>query len=89
MEHKQHKNKKTFNWLLSISFLFVIGTALMRGVSFSDAEYRGFPIDWLVLHSHHAFEFLWLGFILDVAIFYFILKLLLRMYKSVMKKLAA
>lgn len=71
MEHKPHKNKKTFNWLLSISILIVMGTALLRGVSLSGADYRGFPIDWLVLHGHHAFEFLWLGFILDVVIFYF------------------
>ncbi len=39
MEHKQ--NKKTSNWLLSISVLIVIGTALLRGVSYSDADYRG------------------------------------------------
>lgn len=86
MEHKQ--NKKTFNWLLSISVLIVIGTALLRGVSYSDADYRGFPIDWLVLHGHHAFEFLLWGFILDVVIFYFLLKMLLRLYKRVMKKSA-
>ena len=36
MEHKQ--NKKTSNWLLSISVLIVIGTALLRGVSYSDAS---------------------------------------------------
>ncbi|MCY7494826.1 hypothetical protein [Bacillus safensis] len=79
MEHKQ--NKKTSNWLLSISVLIVIGTALLRGVSYSDADYRGFPIDWLVLHG------VW-GFILDVVIFYFLLKMLLRLYKRVMKKSA-
>jgi len=89
MEHKPHKIKKTPNWLLSISILIVIGTALLRGVSLSDADYRGFPIDWLVLHGHHAFEFLVWSFILDVAIFYFLLKMLLRMYKRVMKKSAA
>nr|WGD98480.1 hypothetical protein P5627_05170 [Bacillus safensis] len=89
MEHKQHKNKKTSNWLLSISILIVIGTALLRGVSYSDANYRGFPIDWLVLHGHHTFEFLLWGFILDVVIFYFLLKMLLRLYKRVMKKSAA
>ncbi len=61
----------------------------MRGVCFSDADYRGFPIDWLVLHGHHTFEFLWLGFILDVVIFYFLLKMLLRLYKRVMEKSAA
>lgn len=38
MEHKQHKIKKTPNWLLSISILIVIGTALLRGVSYSDAD---------------------------------------------------
>ncbi|MCU0156354.1 hypothetical protein [Bacillus safensis] len=86
MEHKQ--NKKTSNWLLSISVLIVIGTALLRGVSYSEADYRGFPIDWLVLHGHHAFEFLVWGFILDVVIFYFLLKMLLRLYKRVMKKSA-
>ncbi|WEZ16993.1 hypothetical protein [Bacillus safensis] len=87
MEHKQ--NKKTSNWLLSISVLIVIGTALLRGVSYADADYRGFPIDWLVLHGHHAFEFLLWGFILDVVIFYFLLKMLLRLYKRVIKKSAA
>ncbi|WP_342492664.1 MULTISPECIES: hypothetical protein [Bacillus] len=87
MEHKQ--NKKTSNWLLSISVLIVIGTALLRGVSYSEADYRGFPIDWLVLHGHHAFEFLLWGFILDVVIFYFLLKMLLRLYKRVIKKSAA
>ncbi|KEP31208.1 hypothetical protein ER50_03380 [Bacillus safensis] len=86
MEHKQ--NKKTSNWLLSISVLIVIGTALLRGVSYSEADYRGFPIDWLVLHGHHTFEFLLWGFILDVVIFYFLLKMLLRLYKRVMKKSA-
>ncbi|MEC1046098.1 hypothetical protein [Bacillus safensis] len=86
MEHKQ--NKKISNWLLSISVLIVIGTALLRGVSYSDADYRGFPIDWLVLHGHHTFEFLVWGFILDVVIFYFLLKMLLRLYKRVMKKSA-
>ncbi|MGV2912850.1 hypothetical protein QNH25_17615 [Bacillus safensis] len=87
MEHKQ--NKKTSNCLLSISVLIVIGTALLRGVSYADADYRGFPIDWLVLHGHHAFEFLLWGFILDVVIFYFLLKMLLRLYKRVIKKSAA
>lgn len=87
MEHKQHKN--TSNWLLSISILIVLGTALLRGVSRSDADYRGFPIDWLVLHGHHAFEILLWGFILDVVIFYFLLRMLLRLYKRVMKKSAA
>ncbi|KML11953.1 hypothetical protein VL07_08795 [Bacillus safensis] len=86
MEHKQHKIKKT---LLSISILSVIGSALMRGVSSSDADYRGFPIDWLVLHGDHAFKFLLWGFILDVVIFYFLLKMLLRLFKRVMKKTAA
>jgi len=60
----------------------------MRGVSFSGVDYRGFPIDWLVLHGHHAFEFLWLGFILDVVIFYFLLRMLLGLYKRVMKKIS-
>ncbi|MHB7992112.1 hypothetical protein [Bacillus sp. FSL L8-0661] len=45
MEHEQNKSKKTSNWLLSVSVLIVIGTALLRGVSYSDADYRGFPID--------------------------------------------
>lgn len=48
-----------------------------------------FPIDWLVLHGHHTFEFLLWGFILDVVIFYFLLKMLLRLYKRVMEKSAA
>lgn len=61
----------------------------MRGVSFSDADYRGFPIDRLVRHGHYAFEFLVWGFIFDVAIFYFLLKMPFRMYKRVMKKSAA
>lgn len=86
MEHKQ--KQKISNWLLSISILLVIGTALMRGVSYSDADYRGFPIDWLVLHGHHTFEFLLWGFILDVVIYYFLLKILLRLYKRVKKKSA-
>ncbi|MGE6630405.1 hypothetical protein [Bacillus sp. NPDC077027] len=89
MDHKKHKNKKVSNWLLSISILLVIGTSFMSGIYPPDANYRGLPIDWLVLHSHHGFEFLWLGFLLDVFIFYFILKVFIRMYKRVIKKLGA
>ncbi|WP_349925158.1 hypothetical protein ABNP43_17490 [Bacillus altitudinis] len=90
MEHKQHINKKTVNWLLSISVLLVIGTAFMRGVYVPHAgsDYRGFPIDWLVLHSNYGVEFLFFGFILDVIIFYFLLKVLLRVYKRIMTKSA-
>ncbi|MDG3045053.1 hypothetical protein OE903_18630 [Bacillus sp. B6(2022)] len=62
----------------------------MRGVYVPHAgsDYRGFPIDWLVLHSNYGVEFLFLGFILDVIIFYFLLKVLLRVYKRIMTKSA-
>jgi len=83
MNHK--KNKRINRVVLLISVLMVVGIPYVFDLktSTSNAEFRGFPVDWLALYPDNGFSFKGMGFLVNVIFFYVALTF---MVKRVSKK---
>ncbi|WP_155590927.1 hypothetical protein [Lysinibacillus cavernae] len=86
------ENKKINKWLLLISIILVICLPFILGSRenlnvHGDREYLkaiyGFPFDWLHLYPNNRFSFLWIGFILNIMFFYYMIKLFIWIYKKI------
>ncbi|QGS68701.1 hypothetical protein CV093_10155 [Oceanobacillus sp. 143] len=65
-------DKKTKRYIFIISFiLFLLASFIPSPFRIIEekASYYGVPANWLGLHESGGFEFLWIGFIVDVALF--------------------
>ena len=96
MEEFIKKGKKINLFVLIVSLIIVILIPFLLGFRESASviyEYRenpgdkyfGFPFDWLVLYPNNGYSFLGIGFIINVILFYFVIKFLVRLYTKLTK----
>lgn len=86
-------NKKISIWILIISIVLVICIPFINGSRENLNVYGGqenyltgiygFPFDWLHLYPNNGFSFLWLGFMFNIIFFYYVIKILIRIYKKI------
>ena len=81
-----YKDKISLNKLKILILFFSVSLVILIPLIFDLKEdtyggYYGFPVDWLVLYPN-GFGFLWIGFILDVVIFYFVTKTIVSIFNK-------
>lgn len=86
-EENMYGRKKTrkFNliaFLISIILVVCIPFIFDMKTITSGVEYRGFPVDWLALYPNNGFSFKGLGFLVNVIVFYWLIKLLMSKLKK-------
>lgn len=79
------KKTRKFNliaFLMSIILVVCIPFIFDMKTITSGVEYRGFPVDWLALYPNNGFSFKGLGFLVNVIVFYWLIKLLMSKLKK-------
>ena len=78
------KTKKIYLLSLSIILVLIFSFIFDFGYRIDDDKSRfyGFPAEWLGLYSDGTFSFMWLGLLLNIALFYLLFLLLLKIFKK-------
>lgn len=82
------KRKKYNIYILVFSIILVICIPFINGSRENlnidgYKNFYGFPFDWLHLYPNNGFSFLWIGFIVNIVIFYYFIKILIWLYKKI------
>ena len=79
------KRKKYNIYILVFSIILVVCIPFINGSRDVDGyeNFYGFPFDWLHLYPNNGFSFLWIGFIVNIVIFYYFIKILIWLYKKI------
>jgi len=78
-------NKKKINLsLVVISTLLVVSIPFIFDMktTVASVEFRGFPFDWIATYPSNGFSFKGLGFLADIIIWYFVLSLVVNLFKK-------
>jgi hypothetical protein len=76
-------NTEIDKWVLIASILLVVCVPfIFEGKKISNTTYLGFPFDWLTLYPNNGYSFQTIGFILNIIVFYFVIKILMKIYKK-------
>lgn len=70
--------------LLIISICIMVGITFIPSLQTMSAEghqYLGVPAFWLVIYENGSIGFKWLGFLLNVAIIYIVVILVIKLYQ--------
>lgn len=88
--------RKKYNiYILVFSIVLVISLPFINGSreNLNSGGYKnflvgiyGFPFDWLHLYPNNGFSFLWIGFIVNIIIFYYIIRILIWFYNKIFGK---
>lgn len=82
------KYKKTNFWIIILSIVLVFTLPFIIGsrenfLSENVKAIYGFPFDWLHLYTNKGFSFLGIGFLVNIIFFYFVIKILIWIYKKI------
>ena len=70
--------------VLAVSMLLVICLPFVFDLktTTSNGEVRGVPFDWLAVYPNNGFSFKGLGFLADILIWYFVLRLVMNLFNK-------
>ncbi len=82
-----NKIKKMLIVIMSLVLLLVVSLTNNYFVTTNEDGDRffGFPANWLAIYPYDGLGFLWIGFIVYIVFFYFIILLLINFTKKVTK----
>jgi len=79
------KSKNTNIILLVFSAIVAIIATSIAGIKKnSDTSYIGFPFDWIVIHPNNSYSFPLMGLIVNIIIFYFLIKVTIFISKKLL-----